>query len=103
MPGRVDRGAFRDRRVEKVQMTTKDQEKFYKSILRILEEEATTRTLEDENDRAEVATILTRRIGKGDLEFYKHVIRIFAEHCKTYKLTDELDRVRTARALAKEW
>jgi hypothetical protein len=84
-------------------MTMKEQEKFYKSVLTVLEDEAATRSLDDKQDRAETAAILTRRLGSGDLDFYRRTLQILEDSCATYSLDDELDRVRTARAIAKDW
>ncbi len=80
-----------------------EQEKFFKSVLRILENEASSRCLDDRNDRAEVATLLAKKLGRGEIEFYQRVSAILEEACMSFCLDDELDRVRTARAIAKDW
>ncbi len=84
-------------------MGSTTQEKFYKSVLRILETEAASRCLDDEGDRKETAKMLAKKLGKGDVEFYARVLEILEASCSSFCLDDELDRVRTARAISKDW
>ncbi len=80
-----------------------EQEKFYKSVLRILETEVSSRCLDDKGDRQEVAHALAHALGKGKISFYQRIEKVLEDSCTSFCLDDELDRVRTARAIAKEW
>ncbi len=80
-----------------------EQEKFYKSVLRTLANEASSRCLDDKADREETAKILTKKLGRGDVDFYQRTLSILENDCASYCLDDEIDRVRTARAISKDW